>query len=56
MNTVYQWRIQFGDDPDPKKNLHTGFAGLEYLYGLKETVGRARGEDNRVQFTLGLKY
>jgi len=56
VNTVYQWRIQFGDDPDPKKNLHTGFAGLEYLYGLKETVGRARGEDNRVQFTLGLKY
>lgn len=56
VNTVYQWQVQFGTEQDPTKNLHTAFTGLEYLYVQKKTIGDERGEDNRVQFTLGIKY
>jgi hypothetical protein len=56
VNTVYQWEVQFPVDPDPTKNLHTAFTGIEYLFGQKETLGGAQGEDHRVTLTVGLKY
>ena len=56
VNSFYKWNVQFGNDADQTKNVHTAYAGLEYLYGQKETISGAHGEDNRVQFTLGIKY
>jgi hypothetical protein len=36
--------------------LASWFAGIEYLYGYKETLGGARGVDQRVDSTVGLKF
>jgi hypothetical protein len=60
VNTTYQWQIHV---PPPataplgtQPGLHYGFVGIEYLYAERETLGNGRGNDQRVQATIGLKF
>jgi hypothetical protein len=60
-NLIYQWDFSILLDPtqppDPKNTKSgRGFAGIEYLYGQKESLNRGSGDDHRVQFTVGFKY
>jgi hypothetical protein len=60
-NLVYHWALPTApaaysagtaDTPLP----YLGFAGLEYLYGSRDTLGGNHGEDHRVALTVGVKH
>jgi hypothetical protein len=55
VNTVCQWPVNLAGDT-ATSGPHYAFAGLEYLYGRKETLASGGGEDHRVQLVVGLKF
>lgn len=54
-NLVYQWTVFTRDDSADSKG-HIAFVGIEYLYGVKSTLGNGSGDDQRIQIGAGINF
>ena len=53
---MYEQQVHLIADLTKDAGPHYAIVGLEYIYGEKMTIANGSGSDNRVQFTLGLKF